>query len=228
MFGTKSRCPGASSSVTLKRGVTKRAMATSTVTPRARSSGRSARTQAHEKEACSVPSLRCQDRLHHNWVQDVPGLHMPSTARLCNKAMPVPQRPHSRPCCGILATHALTRARALTHFACLCGLLQVLVGFFLAHMPQVMQQPPHQCGFSSIHMPHDHQVQPWPVFTLAIYFSSCRGSHLPAYGTVHHVAITALPIQSRHRCVCSAPCMLWHALYCMAAIAGRSHKGLLT
>ena len=39
MLGTKSRCPGASSSVTAWRLVSKRAVATSTVTPRARSSG---------------------------------------------------------------------------------------------------------------------------------------------------------------------------------------------
>lgn len=51
MFGTKSLCPGASSSVTLRFGVTKRAIATSTVTPRARSSGRSSSTQAQEKDA---------------------------------------------------------------------------------------------------------------------------------------------------------------------------------
>ncbi len=39
MLGTKSRWPGASSSVTACRAVSKRAVATSTVTPRARSSG---------------------------------------------------------------------------------------------------------------------------------------------------------------------------------------------
>ena len=39
ILGTKSRCPGASSSTTACRGVLKRAVATSTVTPLARSSG---------------------------------------------------------------------------------------------------------------------------------------------------------------------------------------------
>jgi len=39
--------------LTANFGVSKRVVATSTVTPRARSSGRSSRTQAHEKEACT-------------------------------------------------------------------------------------------------------------------------------------------------------------------------------
>ncbi len=51
MLGTKSRWPGASSSVTLRWLVWKRVVATSTVTPLARSSGLSSRSQAQEKDA---------------------------------------------------------------------------------------------------------------------------------------------------------------------------------
>mmetsp|Transcript_20652 Transcript_20652/g.57626 ORF Transcript_20652/g.57626 Transcript_20652/m.57626 type:complete len:401 (-) Transcript_20652:448-1650(-) len=51
MLGTKSRCPGASNRVTANLGVSKRVVATSTVTPRARSSGRSSNTQAQENDA---------------------------------------------------------------------------------------------------------------------------------------------------------------------------------
>ena len=51
MLGTKSRCPGASRRVTLRWLVWKRVVATSTVTPLARSSGRSSSSHAQEKEA---------------------------------------------------------------------------------------------------------------------------------------------------------------------------------
>lgn len=51
MLGTKSRCPGASRSVTLRWLVWKRVVATSTVTPLARSSGLSSSSQAQEKDA---------------------------------------------------------------------------------------------------------------------------------------------------------------------------------
>ena len=58
MLGTKSRCPGASRSVTRLLAVSKRASATSTVTPLLRSSGRSSSIQAHAKLALPI-SFAC-------------------------------------------------------------------------------------------------------------------------------------------------------------------------
>ena len=60
MLGTKSLWPGASSRVTARWLVLKRDTATSTVTPLARSSGRSSSSQAHAKDpfpACAAACL---------------------------------------------------------------------------------------------------------------------------------------------------------------------------
>ena len=64
-FGTKSLCPGASNSVTSVRPVVNAACATSTVTPRARSSGRSSSAHAHLNEPfpAAVASRSCPRRV---------------------------------------------------------------------------------------------------------------------------------------------------------------------
>mmetsp|Transcript_12694 Transcript_12694/g.32556 ORF Transcript_12694/g.32556 Transcript_12694/m.32556 type:complete len:220 (+) Transcript_12694:1116-1775(+) len=107
MFGMKSRWPGASSSVTLNLGVWNPDTATSTVTPRARSSGRSSSSHAQEKEAlpacaasfwflCTVRwSTRPRSCRRRPISVDLPASTCPSTTR-CNPARPPPSACSSR------------------------------------------------------------------------------------------------------------------------------------
>lgn len=62
MFGRKSRCPGASSSVTRCRAVSTCATATSVVTPRARSSACSSSTHAYANEPFPAAALSACSR----------------------------------------------------------------------------------------------------------------------------------------------------------------------